>query len=87
MVGSYTQLPDGYDTIIGEGAHLSGGEAQRLTIARAFLAASPILILDEATAQADSHSERLIQQAISNLTQKRTVIVIACSPRVVWRSR
>ena len=71
------QLPDGYDTIVGEGAHLSGGEAQRLTIARAFLAASPILILDEATAQADSHSERLIQQAISNLTQKRTVIVIA----------
>ena len=71
------QLPDGYDTIIGEGAHFSGGEAQRLTIARAFLAASPILILDEATAQADSHSERLIQQAISNLTQKRTVIVIA----------
>ena len=71
------QLPDGYDTIIGEGAHLSGGEAQRLTIARAFLAASPILILDEATAQADSHSERLIQQAISNLAQKRTVIVIA----------
>jgi len=69
------QLPDGYDTIIGEGAHLSGGEAQRLTIARAFLAASPILILDEATAQADSHSERLIQQAISNLAQKRTVIV------------
>ena len=71
------QLPDGYDTIIGEGAHLSGGEAQRLTIARAFLAVSPILILDEATAQADSHSERLIQQAISNLAQKRTVIVIA----------
>ena len=71
------QLPDGYDTIIGEGAHLSGGEAQRLTIARVFLAASPILILDEATAQADSHSERLIQQAISNLAQKRTVIVIA----------
>ena len=71
------QLPDGYGTIIGEGAHLSGGEAQRLTIARAFLAASSILILDEATAQADSHSERLIQQAISNLAQKRTVIVIA----------
>ncbi|AFN46617.1 ABC transporter ATP-binding protein [Arachnia propionica] len=71
------QLPDGYGTIIGEGAHLSGGEAQRLTIARAFLAASPILILDEATAQADSHSECLIQQAISNLAQKRTVIVIA----------
>ena len=71
------QLPDGYDTIIGEGVHLSGGEAQRLTIARAFLATSPILILDEATAQADSHSERLIQQAISNLAQKRTVIVIA----------
>ena len=71
------QLPDGYDTIIGEGAHFSGGEAQLLTTARHFLAASPILILDEATAQADSHSERLIQQAISNLAQKRTVIVIA----------
>lgn len=71
------QLPDGYDTIVGEGAHLSGGEAQRLTIARAFLAAAPILILDEATAQADAHSERLIQQAISNLAEGRTVIVIA----------
>ncbi|RRD06366.1 ABC transporter ATP-binding protein [Arachnia propionica] len=71
------QLPDGYDTVIGEQAHLSGGEAQRLTIARAFLAAAPILILDEATAQADAHSERLIQQAISNLAVGRTVIVIA----------
>lgn len=71
------QLPDGYDTVIGEGAQLSGGEAQRLTIARAFLAAPQILILDEATAQADSHSERLIQQAISNLASGRTVIVIA----------
>ena len=71
------QLPEGYDTVIGEEAHLSGGEAQRLTIARAFLAAAPILILDEATAQADAHSERLIQQAISNLAEGRTVIVIA----------
>lgn len=71
------QLPGGYDTVVGEGAHLSGGEAQRLTIARAFLAAAPILILDEATAQADAHSERLIQEAISNLSAGRTVIVIA----------
>lgn len=71
------QLPNGYDTVVGEGAHLSGGEAQRLTIARAFLAAAPILILDEATAQADAHSERLIQEAISNLSVGRTVIVIA----------
>lgn len=71
------QLPAGYDTVVGAGAHFSGGEAQRLTIARAFLAAAPILILDEATAQADAHSERLIQQAISNLAAGRTVIVIA----------
>ena len=71
-------LPDGYDTMLGEGAgFLSGGEAQRLTIARAFLAAPPILILDEATAQADAHSELEIQRAITGLAQGRTVVMIA----------
>lgn len=72
------RLEDGYDTMLGEGQGvLSGGEAQRLTIARAFLAAAPILILDEATAQADAHAEREIQKAISRLAVGRTVIVIA----------
>lgn len=72
------QLPQGYDTNLGEGScFLSGGEQQRLTIARAFLQTPQVLILDEATAQADAHSEREIQQALSNLAQNRTVIVIA----------
>lgn len=71
-------LPEGYDTTLGENAgFLSGGEAQRLTIARAFLAAPPILILDEATAQADAHSELEIQRAITGLAQGRTVVMIA----------
>lgn len=72
------RLENGYDTVLGQGQGvLSGGEAQRLTIARAFLAAAPILILDEATAQADAHAEREIQKAVSNLAVGRTVIVIA----------
>jgi len=71
-------LPQGYDTMLGEGAgFLSGGEAQRLTIARAMLAAPSILILDEATAQADAHSELEIQRAITGLAEGRTVIMIA----------
>ena len=71
-------LPEGYDTMLGQGAgFLSGGEAQRLTIARAFLQAPPILILDEATAQADAHSELEIQRAITGLAQGRTVVMIA----------
>lgn len=71
-------LPQGYDTVLGDGSgFLSGGEAQRLTIARAFLSAPPILILDEATAQADSHSELAIQRALSALAVGRTVIMIA----------
>ena len=71
-------LPQGYDTVLGErGGHLSGGEAQRVTIARAILADAPILILDEATAYADPHSEYLIQQALSALQEGRTVLVIA----------
>ncbi|ADD42939.1 ABC transporter ATP-binding protein [Stackebrandtia nassauensis] len=72
------QLPDGYDTVLGEnGAHLSGGELQRLTIARAFLQDAPILLLDEATAHADPDAETQIQDALARLGAGRTVLVIA----------
>jgi ATP-binding cassette, subfamily B, bacterial IrtA/YbtP len=71
------RLPDGYDTVLGEGSGLSGGERQRLTIARAILADTPVLILDEATAFADPESEYLVQQALNRLTRDRTVLVIA----------
>lgn len=71
------RLPNGYDTMIGAGAALSGGERQRLTIARAILADTPVLILDEATAYADPESEYLVQQALNRLTKDRTVLVIA----------
>ena len=71
------RLPHGYDTVLGSGAGLSGGERQRLTIARAILADTPVLILDEATAFADPESEYLVQQAINRLTKDRTVLVIA----------
>ena len=73
-----TALPNGYDTMLGTGdGVLSGGEEQRLGIARAFLSAPRILILDEATAQADAHSELEIQRAISGLAEGRTVVMIA----------
>lgn len=71
------RLPDGYDTVLGAGTGFSGGERQRLTIARAILADTPILILDEATAFADPESEYLVQQALNRLTRDRTVLVIA----------
>lgn len=71
-------LPDGYDTVIGEGGStLSGGEKQRVSIARAMLKDAPIVILDEATASVDPENEHLIQQAISALTHGKTIIVIA----------
>jgi subfamily B ATP-binding cassette protein MsbA len=72
------RMPQGYDTVIGEkGFRLSGGERQRLAIARAILKDAPILILDEATSALDAESESLVQEALANLMQGRTVLVIA----------
>ena len=72
------KMPQGYATIIGEkGFRLSGGEKQRIAIARAILKDAPILILDEATSALDSESESLVQAALANLMQSRTVVVIA----------
>ena len=71
-------LQDGYDTVIGEGgSSLSGGEKQRISIARAMLKDAPIVILDEATASIDPENEHLIQEAISALTHGKTIITIA----------
>ncbi|MGW7005320.1 ABC transporter ATP-binding protein [Streptomyces sp. NPDC054933] len=72
-----TALPDGYDTVLGAGTQLSGGEAQRLSIARALLGDPPVVVLDEATAFADPGSEALIQDALSTLAAGRTLLVIA----------
>lgn len=72
------ELPEGFDTVIGEGgASLSGGEKQRISIARCILKDSPIVILDEATASVDADNERAIQEAISELCKNKTLLVIA----------
>ncbi len=72
------QLPNGYDTVIGEGgATISGGEKQRISIARALLKDAPIIILDEATANVDPENEAQLQAAIEELTKNKTIIMIA----------
>jgi ATP-binding cassette subfamily B protein len=72
------RLPHGYATLVGErGTKLSGGQRQRIALARAFLKRTPVLILDEATSALDSHSEALIQEALSELMEGGTAIVIA----------
>ncbi|MEJ3655493.1 ABC transporter ATP-binding protein [Actinomycetes bacterium KLBMP 9759] len=72
-----TALPQGYDSVVGQDVRFSGGEAQRLGIARALLADTPVLVLDEATAFADAESEAAIQDALAQLVGGRTVLVIA----------
>ena len=73
-----TALPDGYDTVVGEGgASLSGGEKQRISIARAMMKDAPVIFLDEATANVDPENENELMQAIQALTEEKTVIMIA----------
>lgn len=73
-----TALPDGYNTVIGEkGASLSGGEKQRISIARAIMKDAPIIILDEATANVDPENEKELMQAIYALTEEKTILLIA----------
>ncbi|WP_433367933.1 ABC transporter ATP-binding protein [Streptosporangium sp. CA-115845] len=71
------QLPRGYDTVLGEEAKLSGGEAQRISIARALLADAPVLVLDEATSFADPQTEQAVRRALATLSGDRTIVVIA----------
>lgn len=76
-------LPDNYDTVIGDGFSLSGGEKQRISIARAILKDSPIIIFDEATANVDPENEAQLQRAIEELTKNKTIIMIAHRLRTV----
>lgn len=77
-------LSNGYDTVVGEGGgHLSGGEKQRISIARAMLKNAPIVILDEATSYMDTENESIVQEAISNLIKGKTLILIAHRLRTI----
>ena len=79
-----SKLPNGYNTYIGEnGAELSGGERQRISIARALLKDAPIVLLDEVTASLDAENETIVQEAISNATKGKTVVVIAHRMRTI----
>ena len=81
------QLPDGYDTVIGEGgASLSGGEKQRISIARAIMKDAPIIVLDEATANVDPENEADLMNAIDALTKEKTIIMIAHRLKTVRRA-
>jgi ABC-type multidrug transport system fused ATPase/permease subunit len=81
------RLPRGYDTEIGErGVRLSGGEAQRLAIARAFIKDAPVLIMDESTSSLDPESERLIGDALERLMRGRTVLVVAHRLNTLYRA-
>ena len=71
------KLPDGYGTVLGKGTYLSGGEKQRIAVARAILKDAPILVLDEATSFADSENEYLMQEALSELVKDKTFVMIA----------
>jgi ATP-binding cassette, subfamily B, bacterial IrtA/YbtP len=77
------ELPRGYDTVVGEDAGLSGGEAQRISLARALLAAAPVLVLDEATSFADPQTEQAVRRALATLGGDRTTLVIAHRPETV----
>ncbi|MGC3952756.1 MAG: ABC transporter ATP-binding protein [Propionicimonas sp.] len=77
------QLPRGFDTVYGADTGLSGGQAQRIAIARAILVDAPVLILDEATALTDPESQHQIQQALSDLVRGKTVLLIAHRPEVI----
>jgi ABC-type multidrug transport system fused ATPase/permease subunit len=80
-------LPRGYDSFIGErGVRLSGGEAQRIALARAFLKDAPLVIFDEATANLDPKVEGLVQEAMARLLEERTALLIAHRLSTVWRA-
>ncbi|MFE5556315.1 MFS transporter [Streptomyces sp. NPDC056544] len=77
------ELPRGYESVIGEDAGLSGGEAQRIALARALLADTPVLVLDEATAFADPQTERAVGRALATLGGDRTILVVAHRPETI----
>ncbi|NUP27336.1 MAG: ABC transporter ATP-binding protein, partial [Nocardia sp.] len=77
------ELPYGYETVLGAGTGLSGGETQRIALARALLADTPVLVLDEATAFADPRTEQAVRRALAERAGDRTVLVIAHRPETI----